>query len=125
MKEIITYEAFDGTIFEDDAECLEYERLKQSGEYAGQIHFFDWRKRPLGINCDPDEVYYTIVETVEAALWWDNACLKEGIVQPFNKKRDYKPGFYWYEDYNDGWKCLEEEMEKLQMMADEFQQFVD
>lgn len=124
MKEIVKYEAFDGMIFEDECECYEYERMKEIGEYAGQTHFFDWRKRPLSIGCAPDEIYYVIVETIEAAMWWDNTCFKEGIIQPF-KQRAYKPGFYWYEDYDDGWKCLEEEMEKLQMMADEFQQFIE
>ena len=124
MKEIIKYEAFDGTIFEDEDACHEYERLKQSGEFAGQIHFFGYDKKPLKINCDVNEVYYAIIETVAAAMWLDDSCREEGIVQPF-LKRACKPGFYWYDGHDDEWKCLEEEMEKLQMMADEFQQFVD
>ena len=124
MKEIITYEAFDGTIFEDEYECVAYERLKQSEGFSGQIHFFNIRKRPLPISCDQDGVYYVIVDTTEAAEWWNDLCAKEGLEQPF-KKKVCKPGFYWYETCDDTWKCLQEEMEKLQMMADEFQQFVE
>lgn len=124
MKEIITYEAFDGTRFEDEGECYEYERSKLSGEFSGQIHFFDYSKKPLKISCDADEVYYAIVETVEAAMWWDDSCSAEGLEQPF-KKREYKTGFYWYDGYANEWKCLQEEMEKLQLMADEFQQFIE
>ena len=124
MKEIIKYEAFDGTIFEDEYECIAYERLKQSEGFSGQIHFFNCWKKPMKLNCDQNDVYYAVVDTKEAAEWWNEICAEEGSVQPF-KQRDYKPGFYWYEDYNEGWKCLEEEMEKLQLMADEFQQFIE
>jgi hypothetical protein len=124
MKEIIKYEAFDGTIFEDEDECVEYERLKQNGKFAGQIHFFGFDKKPLKISCEAYEVYYVIVETVEAAMWWDDFCREEKVERPFEKK-PFKPGFYWYDGYSSEWKCLEEEMEKLQIMADEFQQFIE
>ena len=124
MKEVITYEAFDGTIFDDEDECVEYERLKQSEGVSGQIHFFNILKKPMKLNCDQNDVYYAVVDTKEAAEWWNEVCAEEGLVQPF-KQRAYKPGFYWYETYDDTWKCLQEEMEKLQMMADEFQQFVE
>ena len=124
MKEIITYEAFDGTRFEDEDKCIEYERLKQSEGFIGQIHFFNIHKKPLNLGCDQNDVYYVVVDTIEAAEWWNNLCVEEGFEQPF-KKRTYKPGFYWYETYDDTWKCLQEEMEILQIMADEFQQFIE
>ena len=124
MKEIITYEAFDGTIFDNEDECVEYERLKQSERFVGQIHFFGALKNPLDLNCNQEDVYYAVVDTTEAAEWWNDICAKEGLEKPF-KQRTYKPGFYWYTDYNDAWKCLQEEMEKLQLMADEFQQFIE
>lgn len=124
MKEIISYEAFDGTIFDDEDECVEYERQAQSGEFLGQIHFFNAFKKPLKLTCDQDDIYYAVVKTTEAGEWWNDRCAEEGLEQPF-KKRAYSPGFYWYDTYADKWKCLQEEMEKLQLMADEFQQFVD
>lgn len=124
MKKIIAYEAFDGTQFDDEYECYAHERLKSSEKFLGQIYFFDYSKRPLKISCDTDEAYYAIVETIEAAMWWNNSCSVEGLVQPF-KKREYKTGFYWYDNYADEWKCLQEEIEKLQLMADEFQQFIE
>lgn len=124
MKEIVTYEAFDGTQFDNENECYEYERMKLSGEYSGQIHFFDYSKKPLKISCNADEVYYAIVETVEAAMWWNDSCSAEGLNQPF-ENRDCKTGFYWYDDHDNKWKCLQEEMDKLQLMADEFQQFIE
>ena len=124
MKEVITYEAFDGTRFDDEYECYEYERLTLSGEFSGQIHFFDYSKQPLKISCNADEVYYAIVKTVEAAIWWNDSCSAEEVPQPF-ENREYKTGLYWYDDHTNEWKCLQEEMEKLQLMADEFQQFVE
>lgn len=124
MKEIISYEAFDGTIFEDEYECIKYERQAQSEGFYGQIHFFNAIKKPLKLYCDQNDIYYAVVKTPEAAEWWNDLCANEGIEQPF-KKRDYAPGFYWYDTYTDKWKCLQEEMEELQLMADEFQQFVE
>ena len=124
MKEIITYEAFDGTRFEDEDECVEYERQVQSEEFSGQIHFFNAFKKPLKLACDQDDVYYAIVKTTEAAEWWDDLCANEGLERPF-KKRAYAPGLYWYDTYADTWKYLQEEIEKLQLMANEFQQFVE
>lgn len=124
MKEVITYEAFDGTMFDNEDECYEYELLKQSEGFSGQIHFFNYLKKPLSIACNTDDVWYAVVESTEAAEWWNHRCAEDGTPQPF-KKRAYKSGFYWYDNHEDEWKCLQEEMEKLQIMANEFQQFVE
>lgn len=124
MEEIITYVAFDGTEFDDEEECLEYEKLKHAEEFVGQIHFFNVFKKPLTINCDQGIVDYAVVDTTEAAEWWNDLCVEEGLEQPF-KKRAYKPGFYWFDTCYDTWRCLQEEMEKLQSLADEFRQFVE
>ena len=124
MKEIISYEAFDGTIFEDEDECVAYEKQAQSGEFLGQIHFFNASKKPLKLSCDQDYIYYAVVKTLDAAVWWNDRCAEEGLEQPF-KTRAYAPGFYWYDTYTDKWKSLEEEKEKLQLMADEFQYFIE
>lgn len=125
MEKVITYVAFDGTEFDYEDECYEYERLKQGEKFVGQIHFFDRHKIPLKIGYyDSDDIFYAVVNTTEAAEWWNRLCEEEGTPQPF-EKRPYKPGFYWYDIYDDKWKCLQEEMEKLQLLADEFQQFVE
>ena len=124
MEKVITYVAFDGTEFDDDGEYLEYERMKNGEKFAGQIHFFDYEKRPLKISCDLDEIFYAVVDTTEVAEWWNESCFQEGLQQPF-ARRPYSPGFYWYDERDDVWKCLKEEMEKLQLLADEFQKFVE
>ena len=124
MIEVIIYVAFDGTEFDDEDECYEYERLKHGEEFVGQIHFFDCHKQPLKIGCDLGDIFYAVVDTAEAAKWWNAGCFHAGLPQPF-EERDFQPGFYWYDIHNDGWRYLQEEMEKLQLLADEFQQFVE
>ena len=48
MKELITYMADDGTIFDDYEECVKYEDIKKREAAKGQLRFYDFAYNIIG-----------------------------------------------------------------------------
>lgn len=69
MIECVCYIADDGTAFEDEDECIDYERGLMLKKYEHDIHMWDDNFQPIPIT-DPqplDKVYYLTCDTAEAA----------------------------------------------------------
>lgn len=100
IKEITQYIANDGTIFDNEADCLVHEILP----FIDNISIYERDENtddyvPLEFtleNCESCDLLY--IKTTEAARAFDTFCRETGVQSPF--KNDHKSGIYSY-DYDD------------------------
>lgn len=128
MTEYITYVAFDGSEFDDEDDCLAYERTMKATDYEDEIFFYDSNRKPVPLNVeDLDDVYFVNIETEKASKWFLDRCRDSGATHPwtYDARRAEpfpKTGFFWYDDNGD-WRHWQTEMESLRAIGDYFQLF--
>ena len=122
MKTIMYFVAEDGTRFENEDECVRYERAAKANSFKNEISFYDADRKPMNVDGDFDSVYFILVKSLGAAQWLINLCRDEGCESPFDY-RGVKPGLYWWDDDFGHWRCWEEESDKLDEYAEYFQLF--
>lgn len=121
MKEIITYEANDGTLFNDEDECLYYEKTKEWEKYKSKIKFFDYKKNLLETSFkefNSGSVFFISVFDDESAEFL--ATQELDCSSPFDKwnKLTTVAGMYWYDENRDKWVNLDEEIEWYTSLKD-------
>lgn len=74
MIERVSYIADDGTTFEDEDECIDYERGLMLKKYEHDIHMWNCEFQPIPITDSQalDKVYYLTCDTAEAVEVMDN-----------------------------------------------------
>lgn len=122
MIEKITYFADDGTEFEDENECRDYERAMKFGSIEKDITFWDEHFRKLSIENSElaDDAIYVKIDTEKAYDWFNNY-LREEMYETLDKCVSHRPkltGLYFYDSYGDVWKQLEGEFETLYWIAE-------
>ena len=127
MQEICYYLADDGTKFEDRCECIKYEALKGLEAHKSEFHFFNYRKEPIPIKeANAEDVAYIVVKSnscAEAIGSWFNS---EYCNDPFDGFYEECVGTWVYGDAidrGDEWLKLELEIEKLQTLISEINQY--
>ena len=129
MTEYTTYVAFDGSEFDDEDDCLAYERTIQATDYEGEIFFYDSYHKPLPLHTeDLDDVYFVNIRTEKACQWFVDRCRDCGSTNPWSydpRRKEEFPltGFFWYDTNGDYWRCWNTEIEKLNAIRDYFQLF--
>ena len=127
MTEYTTYVAFDGSEFDDEDDCLAYERTMQATDYEDEIFFYDNNRKPVPLNVeDLDDVYFVNIETEKAREWFIDRCRNCGSTHPwsYNPHREEEfplTGFFYYSD--EEWHHWQTEMERLRAIGDYFQIF--
>ena len=123
MKEVHYYVADDGKRFDQEWECVEYERKKEFEEYKDEVVFLDYYKKPIPLEeINTDRVEYIIVKTdrvAEAIGKWFN---EDGAIDPFYGTYEGCVGTWVYGeiiDKGDVWYKLELEIEKMQTLLNE------
>ena len=122
MIEKIIYIADDGAEFEDEDECLDYERAMKFGDVERDITFWDRYFRKLSIdNPDlADDAIYVKVDTEKAYDWFNNYLYEEGYTTLADciTPRPKLTGLYFYDSNNEVWKQLEGELDSLYWIAE-------
>ena len=127
MTEYTTYVAFDGTEFDDEDDCLAYERTIQATDYEGEIFFYDINRKPIPLHTeDLEDVYFVNIETEKACQWFVDRCGDCGATHPwsynpYRKEELPMTGFFYYSD--EEWHHWQTEIEKLNAIRDYFQLF--
>lgn len=120
MIECVCYIADDGTAFEDEDECLEYERTLILKKYEHDIHMWDNEFQPIPIT-DPkalDKIYYLTCDTAEAVEvmsdWFEYMCYSN----PFEGGNSFAEmaGCHYYWQDNDEWYKADDLIEKVSGM---------
>ena len=112
MKEIITYtyEAFDGTIFEDEDECREYEIKEKVKTASFTMLDFKWEVLDNNKETSFEEAYALIVNKQEDIDFIKEIATEQGYTCPWSRgwrrepaECEEKLGVYVYDEDNDRW----------------------
>ena len=110
MKEIIKYQADDGTIFDREEDCIEYEDLCFILPLRGRVRFY-YRDNSEMIK----ESLRVRLETCNYFVVTDNSIINSlsdkfdeyGVLNPWKQTRNTLPkekGVYWYNENEDMWE---------------------
>lgn len=124
MKEIIKYIADDGTIFEDEDECFEYELNLKIANLKNRIRLFDDKKTELPLSADSLESYYYIaIYDITAIAEVKAICSDElGVFHPWDPldgRCKEEVGLYKYNKSDETWYNLNAVKEIIQKTLDE------
>lgn len=91
MIERVSYIADDGTVFEDEYECLEYERTLILKKCEHDIHMWDNEFQPIPITDSQalDKVYYLTCDTAEAVEAMNDWFEHMGYSSPFEGNKSF------------------------------------
>ena len=129
MTEYTTYVAFDGSEFDDEDDCLAYERTMKATDYEGEIFFYDASLEPVPLHVeDLDDVYFVNIKTEKACQWFVDRCQDCGSTHPWSydsHRREEFPmtGFFWFDTHDDTWHHWQTENKRLNEIRDHFQLF--
>lgn len=123
MREVSYWEADDGTVFEDESECREYEWKQNVEDCTNLYTLLDSNREKL----DPlepgsyDDCYYIFVANEFARkklqVIWDDDVI--GVYAPdFLSGYNFTPGLWAFDDDRDEWYHLGEKIAELQDIAD-------
>lgn len=117
MTEKIIFIADDGAEFEDEDECLNYEKTLGFDHIKDEIAFLDEHFKKLTIDEEDlsDKAFYVKIDSEKAYNWFNNLLWTEGY-ETLDKCVSHRPkltGLYFYDSYRDVWKQLEGELNDL------------
>lgn len=127
----IIYRADDGKEFEDEDECLEYERLhnEKTNKMLSEIHAFTERGYEIKVGDGPREydienmlmeTMYVTFDSEEALEFFDEQQEYYGY-RPIHECAGYKDGdVYIYKDGADEWESTMENIEHYQEILYKF-----
>lgn len=106
MIEKITYIAYDGTEFDDEDKCREYEEDQETAGYKWQ--WFDYKHSiiPNKNSTTIDNVFAVIFTTGEEFETFIEWC-------SYNTPEWEGPGLYFYDERHDTWKYWANEVQEL------------
>lgn len=131
MEKIIIYEAFDGTQFDDEDECAEYEFLENAKEYTDSFTLYNDAREPIKISFSSyalNEMKFVIIKEERAIPfldeWMNDNYFHETIGKVANRLNiESCIGLWIWNDKEDTWKHWETEMSKMRELGEYFQRF--
>jgi len=131
MREITKYEADDGTLFEDECDCLEYE-WGQKMENDSHLFTLLSEKRIVLDNSTPssyDDCYFIYLKNSKSAKAlsriWDGDIIGSYCPDFLGGWNDAKPGLWAFDEDADEWYHVGERIANLQDMANECMEAVN
>ena len=126
MREVHYYLADDEKRFDEEWECIKYERQKVLEEYKDEFQFFNYRNQLIPIEeAITENVMFIVVKTEECSKAIGDWFNSDGCLDPFDGMYGECVGTWVYGDVidkGDGWFKLESEIEKLQTLINELNQ---
>lgn len=131
MEKIITYVAFDGTQFDDEEECVEYEFLESAKEYPDGFTLYNEAREPIKISFNEDalnETKFVIIKEARAISfldeWMIDNCFYETISKVAARLNIKNRIGLWIWDTKEAtWKHWETEIAKMRELGEYFQRF--
>ena len=110
MKEIIKYQADDGTIFDTEEDCVEYEDLCFALSLRGKVRFYyidnsEMIKENLRAKLECCHYFVVIDNSVINSL--SDKFDEYGVLNPWKQLKNTLPkekGVYWYNENEEKWE---------------------
>jgi hypothetical protein len=127
MREVRYWVAEDGTQFEDEYECAQYEKGKKLEECKDDFVFYDYNRRLIPLErATTERVCVVVVKTPAAANYIGDWFENDGCHSPFDGcEFGHEVGTWVYGevlDVGDEWIKVEAEIERLQNFLAELEQ---
>lgn len=131
MEKVIIYVAFDGTQFDDEDECAEYEFLESAKEYTDGFTLYNEAREPIKISFNEnalDETKFVIIKEARAIPFLDDWMADNYFYETIGKVANRLNiesciGLWIWDDKEETWKHWETEMAKLRELGEYFQRF--
>ena len=116
----IIYKANDGTLFDDERECENYENALECEKLKDSLFWWNHRQEPIPVSVNADELYYFYIKSEEAVDYMEEVFRDYG----WSAYDELKVGgmYYWNDIeesfYHTGEQIdrLKEDIEKLQTL---------
>lgn len=131
MEKVITYVAFDGTQFDDEDDCVEYEFLENAKEYTDGFTLYNEAREPIKISFNGnalDKTCFIIIKEERAIPFLDDWMIDNCFYETIGKIADRlsiesRIGLWIWDDKEETWKHWETEMAKMRELGEYFQRF--
>ena len=127
MTEKITYVAIDGREFEDEQECIDYEKSLKLNNLCRSTTFLNEEFQIMDIKTlDPQQVFYIYVNNDDDKNFINEYFNNEWCSSPFStdfgQYADLSEcsGWFFYDNNQDNWKHFETEIQIYQNMENNF-----
>ena len=124
MQEVRYWLANDGTKFDDEYDCIRYERKKKLENYKNDFIFYDEQKNIIfPEEANADQIFIVVIKTPDAAKYVGAWFEDDGCYSPFDGcEIGHEVGTWVYGDLLEmggEWVKLEAEIERLQNFLNE------
>ena len=120
MKQIISYMANDGTIFDDYDACIQYENIKNREAAKGQLRFYDFAYNIIGDETLSEEEAPQVLLDCYYLFMGNEAAIKladeMGYIASCSTPK--KTGYWYYNSKEDAWCLLTKKIEELKEESD-------
>ena len=131
MEKIIKYVAFDGTEFDYEEDCAEYEFLTDAKEYSDSFSLYDAERNPLKISYNVEtlrKTVFVIVKEARAVPFLDDWMIDNGLRETIGRvanRLDIENciGLWIWNSEKDTWRHWETEMSEMRELGEYFQRF--
>lgn len=129
MEKIVKYVAFDGTEFDYEEDCADYEL--EAKDYIEYFTLYDYERKPIKFCADEqilNHVCYITIKDEKAVSFLDDLMYYYGCYSTIGKsayKQNIKNcvGLWMWDEQKEGWKHWETEMSKMRELGEYFQRF--
>lgn len=124
MQEVRYWLANDGTKFDDEYDCIRYERKKKLENYKDDFIFYDEQKNIIfPEEANADQIFIVVIKTPDVAKYVGEWFEDDGCYSPFDGcEIGHEVGTWVYGDLLEmggEWVKLEAEIERLQNFLNE------
>jgi hypothetical protein len=131
MEKIVKYVAFDGTEFDYEEDCVDYELETEAKEYIEYFTLYDINRKPIKFCADSRVLDYTCYITVKdekAISFLDNWMIEYGCCCTISKSAkcediENRVGLWMWCEKEDTWVHWETEIAKMHELGEYFQRF--
>ena len=131
MEKIVKYVAFDGTEFDYEEDCANYELETKAKEYIEYFTLYDRNRKPIKFCADAEifvDAMYIIIKDEKAFSFLDDLMVDYGYYSTIGKSaynqniKNYV-GLWMWDEQEEDWKHWETEMSKMRELGEYFQRF--
>ena len=131
MEKIVKYVAFDGTEFDYEEDCANYELETKAKEYIEYFTLYDYDRKPIKFCTDDQilgDVFYIVIKDEKAFSFPDDWMIDCGCYSTIGRsayKQNIKNyvGLWMWDKQKEDWKHWETEMSKMRELGEYFQRF--
>lgn len=131
MEKIVKYVAFDGTEFDDEEDCADYEFEVKAKEYIDCFALYDYERKPIKFSADGsiiNRVCYIAVKSEKAVSFLDDWMIYYGCYSTIGKSADLanienRVGLWMWNEIKETWEHWETKIAKMREFGEYFQRF--